>query len=274
MIVGKEKETETIIKERIGYSLVILLIFLLWFNYSTLNLIYISILIYSCIIIVILYILIINLRRESKNDNKIFHILLLFILMSFIINIIITFQNFGSFLLIPFNKLIGIKYSHNLTIILVLSSFIIIKLVGVKIYFKRNLKILENSNSDEIFTYFSNNLNIKKSILLVSLIPLSAFVEEFVYRCLFLSLLVYILNWNLIISIIFISIIFGLVHYSSSHNWGHLFSTSLSSIIYCIALIQLGLIYPWLFHLATNLFVILFYYQQRKNELKSTNHKK
>ena len=78
MMVGREKEIEAIIKERIGYSLAIFLIFLLWFNYSALNDIYISILIYCCIFIVIFYLLIINLRRESKNEEKIFHILLLF----------------------------------------------------------------------------------------------------------------------------------------------------------------------------------------------------
>ncbi|MFW9818410.1 MAG: hypothetical protein ACFFE5_02275, partial [Candidatus Thorarchaeota archaeon] len=58
-------------------------------------------------------------------------------------------------------------------------------------------------------------------------------------------------------------------------NWGHVISTLISSIIYSLALIQLGLLYPWIFHLSTNLFVLLFYYQGKKKNLvmKDNNNK-
>ncbi len=102
---------------------------------------------------------------------------------------------------------------------------------------------------------------------MIILFPLVAFIEELIYRTLLLSVLTYYLNWEYFLSIIFISILFGLVHFSTSQNWGHVVSTLISSIIYSLALIQLGLLYPWIFHLSTNLFVLLFYYQGKKKFL-------
>jgi len=145
-----------------------------------------------------------------------------------------------------------------------------LKLVGIKIYFSKNMNILEEGRGDGIFQFFTTNMNYKKTILLIILFPLVAFIEELVYRSLLLSVLTYYLNLDYIVSIIIISIIFGLVHYSTSHNWGHVISTLISSIIYSLALIQLGILYPWIFHLSTNLFVLMFYYQGRK---KITNQK-
>ncbi|MFW9873930.1 MAG: type II CAAX prenyl endopeptidase Rce1 family protein [Candidatus Thorarchaeota archaeon] len=100
------------------------------------------------------------------------------------------------------------------------------------------------------------------------LFPLSTLVEELVYRSLILRFLIFYLNVNPILGIIFASTIFGIVHLSASKNWGHVISTLLSSVIYFIALIQLGILYSWAFHLTTNIFVLLFYYlTRRKNEI-------
>ncbi|NVM34234.1 MAG: CPBP family intramembrane metalloprotease [Candidatus Lokiarchaeota archaeon] len=143
-------------------------------------------------------------------------------------------------------------------------SIILLKLIGIKIYFSRNTNILEKGSGDDIFQFFTKNFTYKKVILLVILFPLVAFIEELIYRSFLLSVLTYYLNWDYILSIIVISVIFGLVHYSTSQNWGHVISTLISSIIYSLALIQLGLLYPWIFHLMTNLFVLLFYSQGKK----------
>jgi membrane protease YdiL (CAAX protease family) len=155
-------------------------------------------------------------------------------------------------------------HNHNIFLFLLYFSIVLLKLIGIKVYFSRNVKILEEGGGDEIFEFFTNNISYKKVLLILILFPLVAFIEELIYRTLLISVLTYYLNWNFIISIIFISIIFGLVHYSTSQNWGHVISTLISSIIYSLALIQLGIIYPWLLHLATNLFVLFFYYQGRK----------
>jgi len=139
-----------------------------------------------------------------------------------------------------------------------------LKLIGIKIYFTNNIKVFEEVRGDKIFHYFANDLNYKKILFLITLFSLVAFVEELIYRSFLLTILIDFLNWNSILSIIFISIIFGLAHYSSSQNWSHMLSTFISSIIYSFALITLGLLYPWLFHLMTNLFVLFFYYQGKK----------
>ncbi|MFX0043657.1 MAG: type II CAAX prenyl endopeptidase Rce1 family protein, partial [Candidatus Hodarchaeota archaeon] len=126
-----------------------------------------------------------------------------------------------------------------------------------------NIKIKSEWKGDEIFEYFARDITNKKKTLILILFPLGAFVEEFLYRCLFLSVLIYSFKWNLLFSIFFISGLFGIVHYSASKNVGHVLSTLISSLIYFYALINLGLLYPWLFHFLTNLLVVLFYVQNR-----------
>ncbi|MFW9940726.1 MAG: lysostaphin resistance A-like protein [Candidatus Thorarchaeota archaeon] len=129
-----------------------------------------------------------------------------------------------------------------------------------------NPKILELGKGDEIFQYFTKDFNTSKKLLMPVLFPLSALVEELVYRSLILSFLIFYLNVNPILGIIFASTIFGIVHLSASKNWGHVISTLLSSVIYFIALIQLGILYSWAFHLTTNIFVLLFYYLTRRKK--------
>ncbi|MFX0178312.1 MAG: type II CAAX prenyl endopeptidase Rce1 family protein [Candidatus Hodarchaeota archaeon] len=131
------------------------------------------------------------------------------------------------------------------------------------------MNLLEEGRGDDIFQYFTTNMNYRKVMLLIILFPLVAFIEELIYRSLLISVLTYYFRLDYIFSIIIISLIFGLVHYSTSHNWGHVISTLISSVIYSLALIQLGIIYPWIFHLSTNLFVLLFYYQGKKKNRKS-----
>ena len=67
---------------------------------------------------------------------------------------------------------------------------------------------------------------------MIILLPLVAFIEEFAFRSLLLSILVSYFQWELIIAILFISFVFGISHFSTSKNWGHFISTTLSSIIY------------------------------------------
>ncbi|MFX1495451.1 MAG: type II CAAX prenyl endopeptidase Rce1 family protein [Promethearchaeota archaeon] len=111
-------------------------------------------------------------------------------------------------------------------------------------------------------------------IIIILLFPMAAFVEEFIFRSLLLTVIVNYLNWNLIITIFFISLGFGILHYSSSKNWAHFLSTFLSSIIYFLALIQLGLLYPWILHLTTNSLALLFFYQNKRKNAKNYSKNK
>ncbi len=265
-MLNSDTKIETKIANNIIYYLVIFFIFLFWFFYSTYDNVSILILICFSMLSLIIYSLIKNIRKGMELETKFFHILLIFIPITFLLDIIYFYDSFTPPFFIPFYDLIGIKHQHNIILILLLFSLIFVKLIGVKIYFSISMKINADWKGDEIFEFFAQDITNKKIILLIILFPLGAFVEEFIYRCLFLSVLIYSLKWDLVFSIFFISCLFGIVHYSASKNLGHVLSTLISSIIYFYALINLGLLYPWIFHFLTNLLVVLFYVQNRKKK--------
>ncbi len=258
---------ENLVKKRIKTSLtynsIIFLIFVFWFFYSSFDSILILFLICLLIFLIVFVKFITEVRSGFTVEQKVLYILL-FLIPFALLGDAILYYNTSITVFIPFNKLIGIKHNHNIILFLFYFSIILLKLVGIKVYFSKNVKFLEEGRGDEIFQFFTKNITYKKVILLLIFFPLVAFIEELIYRTLLISILTYYLNLDYTLSIIFISIIFGLVHYSTSQNWGHAISTLISSIIYSLALIQLGIIYPWIFHLSTNLFVLLFYYQGRK----------
>ena len=257
------------IKNSIIYNSVIFLIFIYWFFFTLYD--NIIILIVICLIIfLIILVKFISERKDGFTRKEILLYVLLFLIPFSLYANIILFYNTSITIFIPFDNLVGLKHNFNIILFLIYFSIILLKLIGIKIYFSRNVKILEEGRGDEIFQFFTRNLNYKKIVLLIILFPLVAFIEELIYRTLLLSILTYYFNWNYFLSIIFISIIFGLVHFSTSQNWGHVISTLISSIIYSLALIQLGLLYPWIFHLSTNLFVLLFYYQGKKKNAIQT----
>ncbi len=261
-----EDHVKNRIKNSITYNLIILLIFIFWFYFSSSDNIYILLGICVAIFLVIFVKLLTERKNGFTRKDRLTHILLFLIPFSLFANAIL-FYNTSITIFIPFDNLVGVNHNHNLGLFLLYFSIILIKLIGIKIYFSRNVKILEEGRGDDIFQFFTENLDYKKIILMIILFPLVAFIEELIYRTLLLSVLTYYLNWEYFLSIIFISILFGLVHFSTSQNWGHVVSTLISSIIYSLALIQLGLLYPWIFHLSTNLFVLLFYYQGKKKFL-------
>jgi membrane protease YdiL (CAAX protease family) len=258
-----ETSTKKRIQNTIIYNSIILLIFIYWFYYSTeVN---ISVLLMICLSIFFIILTKFMVERKSGFESKdiLLYVLLFFIPFSLFTSI--TFYSNDSFsFFIPFNNLEGIVHNHNFSLFLIYFGIILLKLFGIRVYFSRNKKILEVGRGDEIFQFFTKDLDKKKILLLILLFPLVAFIEELIYRSLLISVFTYYLNFNYAISIIIISFIFGLVHYSTSQNWGHVISTLLSSIIYSLALIQLGILYPWIFHLITNLVVLFFYFRISK----------
>ena len=259
-----ESHAKSRIRNSIIYNSIVFLIFLLWFSYSTFDNVYILFLICFIIFLIVTIKYVVDRRYGFFMEEKILYILLFLIPFSLFVNILIFYQPFSPTFFIPFYSLVGIKHNHNFIMAFLYFSVIMIKLIGIKVYFSKNVKILKEGRGDEIFQYFTRDLNYKKIIFAAIFLPLVAFVEELIYRSFLLSFLTYYLNWHYILSIAIVSIIFGLVHYSTSQNWGHVLSTLISSVIYSLALIHLGILYPWIFHLSTNLFVLLFYYQGRK----------
>lgn len=268
-----ENQTKRRIKNSIVYNSIFFLVFLLWFSYSTLTTLPIPLFICFIILLFVIINFIIDRRQGISFNEQIIYLLLIFLPVYLFVNIMVSYKVNSPIFFFPFESLVGIKHNHNIILILLYFAIILLKLIGVKIYFAKNVKFFEEGRGEEIFQYFTRNLTYKKVLISVILFPLRAFVEELIYRSFLLSVVTYYTNWNYIISIIFISIIFGMVHYSTSHNWGHVISTLISSIIYSLALIQLGLLYPWIFHLTTNVFVLLFYHQGRKKNIamKSPN---
>lgn len=263
-MLNNEDKTENKVIKTIIYNLIIFLVILLWFFYSTFDIPLLLILVSCLIALLILFSYIFNIRITNKLSIKLFHILLMLIPFSFLIEIIFFYEPLSPPVFISYHSLIGITLNHNLILFIIYLSLTILKVLPIKFFNKRIIRMFQNREVDEYFKYFLRKFSVKKSLLLLFLLPLSAFIEEFVFRSLLITLFVNYLNWNIILVILFIAFVFGLSHYTSSKNWLHFLSTFFSSIIYSLALVQLGLLYPWILHLTTNLLAILFFYQSNK----------
>lgn len=264
MLISKNKTENKVIKSII-YNSIIFFIILLWFFYSTYDNPTILILMSCFIALLILFSFIFNLKITNKLSIKLFHILLMLIPFFFLIEILFFYEPYNPPVFISYHSLIGITHNHNLFLFLIYLVLTILKVLPIKLFNERIISRFKNKEIDEYFEYFLHNSSAKKWILLILLLSLGAFIEEFVFRSLLITLFV---NWNIILVIFFISFIFGFSHYTSSKNWLHFLSTFFSSIIYSLALIQLGLLYPWILHLTTNLLAILFFYQSNKRRTK------
>ncbi|MFX1497920.1 MAG: type II CAAX prenyl endopeptidase Rce1 family protein [Promethearchaeota archaeon] len=261
------EKAEQRITRNLFYNIITFLIIVFWFFRSTYDNLVGSYLLSFSIIFFIALSLFYNIKLNSKRSIKVFHIILLLIPISFIIELIYAYEAFTSAVFFPFYNLIGIKLNYDPFLILLYFTLTILKVLPIKFFYKKIVKLTDEKRSDDFFEYFTNNITNKKLVLIFLLLPLSAFIEEFIFRSLLLTVLVNYLNWNILIAIMFISLVFGFSHFSSSKNWLHFLSTTLSSIIYFFALIQLGLLYPWLLHLTTNSLALVFFYQ--KNRLKT-----
>lgn len=249
-------------------NITILLIFLYWFFYSTFDIVINLVIICLSILIIVVYLLVIIIKKREKPKNlSPLGILILFQLFLLIDLIYFFLPNIQPFLF-SFYDLIGLKHNFNIALFLFLSSIIIIKVISIFLYFILKPEAIKIGKGDEFLQYFTIDIDKKKKIFLLVLFPLSALVEEIIYRSLFLSFLIYYFNFNLVVGILLASFIFAIVHYSASNDSGYIFSLIISSLIYFISLIELGLLYAWLFHLITNLFVLLFYYQIRGRKEK------
>ena len=246
------------VKNRIASNLVVILIFLYWFFYSTFNYVF-NFFLFCFSILFIVCILLIKHKKGLISKTISLYGLLMLVLLFFLLDIVFySISNVSPFLF-SFYNLIGLTHTFAIIIFSILLSLILIKLLGVYVYFMKNPRIIESEKGDKIFQFFTTDLSNDKLILLLLLFPLSSFVEELIYRSLILSFLIYYFNFELIVGVFFASVIFGFVHLSKYR--GQVFSAFISSIIYFIALIQLGFLYSWIFHLLNNLFVLFFYYQ-------------
>ncbi len=261
-------KTEQKIVRTILYNFIIFLFFFFWFFYSTYDNVIGVILICFSIIILLLYSSIYNSKINNKFSVKFFHLILILISIFFIIEVLFFYKAFSPTIFILYNNLIGIEHQHDILLFIFYLLLTILKVLPIRFFYNKLINLIKEPQLDNYIGYFIEDFNKKKLILLILLVPMAAFVEEFIFRSLLLTVIVNYLNWNIFIAILFISSVFGILHYSSSRNWAHFLSTLLSSIIYFFALIQLGLLYPWILHLTTNSLALLFFYQNHRKNTK------
>ncbi|MHA1885588.1 MAG: CPBP family glutamic-type intramembrane protease [Promethearchaeota archaeon] len=250
------------------YNLVILLVFLFWFSYSMYDNLVALLVINVLIFLSGGAIVVLNDIKQLKPKVLPFQFLILAIPILFCINIFFFYRPYAPPFFFGISRFIGLWIKFDLIVFIVIISIVFLKLIGIYLYFMKNRTLLEKGQGDATFQFFAENINLKKVSLLLLLFPLSAFVEELIYRSLLLSFFMLYFNLNVVLGVLIISLLFGVVHFSTSGNWGHVVSTFLSSIIYFIALIFLGLIYSWMFHLLTNVTVIFFYNFIKKRNIK------
>ncbi len=256
-----DNRIQSTIKSIIITNLTILLIIFYWVIYSTIDMVFNLIIICISIITIGISLIVSIYKAGLETSNLAILGILIAVLFFFLMDVVFYLAPNTQPILFSFYNLIGLKHSVNFTLFFFLSLIVFIKIIIIYIYVKLNPEILKRGRGDAFFQYFTNDLNKKKKIYLLVLFPLSAFIEEVIYRGLSLSFLVYYFNFNLFFGIMVASFLFALVHYSSSNDSGYTLSLVISSMIYFVALIELGLLSAWIFHLATNLFVLLFYYQ-------------
>jgi len=211
------KSIKTKIYNLIFSNIIILLFFLFWFVYSTfnviVNVIFISSYLSTIIVLIFSFKYIINKNINLMETTT--YILLLLIPGIFLLDLLFfLIPNINPFFF-SFYNLIGIKHAFKMGIFLPLLTLILLKLFIIYIYFLKKPGIFEMGKGDEFFQYFTNDLNNEKLFSLAVLFPLSAFVEELIYRSLILSFLIYYFNFNLVVGIMFASLLFGLVHFST-----------------------------------------------------------
>ena len=74
------------------------------------------------------------------------------------------FDDISFSIFIPFNSLVGFNHNHNFVFFLIYFLIILLKLSGIKVYFSRNVKILEEGRGDNIFQFFTTGITYKKII--------------------------------------------------------------------------------------------------------------
>ncbi len=262
-------KTEQKIIRTILYNFIIFLFFFFWFFHSSYDSVIGAILICFSIIILLLYSFIYNKKIDNNFSVKFIHLILILISIFFIIEVLFFYKTFLPAIFISYDSLIGIKLNPDILLFFFYLSLTILKLLPIRFFYKKLPNLIKEPQLDNYIGYFVEDFNKRKLIILILLLPMAAFVEELIFRSLLLTVIVNYLNWNLFTAILVISLIFGILHYSSSKNWVHFLSTLLSSIIYFFALIQLGLLYPWILHLTTNGLALLFFYQNNKKNPNS-----
>ena len=170
-------------------NIIILLFFVFWFVYSTFNA-YVSIIfISSFFLIVTVFILSFKYLTHKDISSMAFtsYILIYLIPIIFLLDLLFSFIPNTNPFLFSFYNLIGIKHSFKIFVFFPLLTLIFVKIFIIFIYFLKNSGILEMGKGDEIFHYFTNNMNNEKICTFTLLFPLTN-LSKFNFECTYLLL--------------------------------------------------------------------------------------
>ena len=260
-------DVENKLVKGILYYFTVFLIFFSWINHAFINA-FNKINGFDILIIIHAIILGIVIGRKAFNFNeKMVTLLFLIIDVSYLAGVLYLGERMISPFFINASYVSGLYYKNDLLLLFILFLIVVVKVLPIKLpYFKKKRLIVRNTQ-DGLYQ-FASELNNKRTLLLIiTFIPLAAFVEELVYRSILLSIILHYLHLDLVLSIFILSLVFGLVHLSSMKNFLFVISTIISAFIYFIALINLGLIVAWLLHLTTNVTALILFYPEIKKPL-------
>lgn len=248
----------------IVYHLNIFIIILLWLLYP-LRYDFFFLIVGLCIFLIFCPIITWReyLKESVSISDQAIYIVFIYFSFLYLFDASAPYDTMLLFFLFPFDKLVGITHTHNILLFFLLFSLVFLKLLPIKTKFISDSKIKKSRSKSLLFQYISENKSASKTFLLVLLILLSAFVEEFIYRTLIFSFLMELFKLNILISFVIVAAVFGAVHITTSNNWEMFFITFLSSLIYSFALIFLGILYAWMLHLSNNLIALFFYYSEK-----------
>lgn len=263
------------LKKSILFNLTILLIFISWSLHSVMNTLIILPIIDILLFSLAIFISALAFRKNVEFFDKMINFIFSMILIFYLIDVCFFNDKLLFPLIISYSQLIGLNYHHNIILFLILLGLIILKILPIKLNYVKKKGLINLNIKGGIFEFFMEENRFQKFLILAISLPLAAFVEEFMYRSVFLSIFTLYFKWNLLLSALIISIGFGLVHLSASRNILHVISASISSLIYFIALIELGLMYAWILHLTTNITAMIFFYPEikkiaRRDRINST----
>lgn len=141
-------------------------------------------------------------------------------------------------------------YFGLLTIFAIVSETII----GLYYYFSKE-KLYPTETGYGIWDYFVVNRSIRNFILLLSLLTVSAVMEEIIFRFILMN---FMLRFNiaLIYVIIVSSLLFGLAHYQNG-GWIYCVNSIFAGFIFAFVFVEMGLMTAWFLHFFWN-FIVIF----------------
>lgn len=127
-------------------------------------------------------------------------------------------------------------------------------IIGLYYYFSKE-KLYPTETGYGIWDYFVVNRSIRNFVLLLSLLTVSAVMEEIIFRFILMN---FMLRFGvaLVYVVIISSILFGLAHYQNG-GWIYCVNSIFAGFIFAFIFVEMGLMTAWFLHFFWN-FIVIF----------------